>query len=451
MNKRRIIILVFGAFLLTIIIGELAVFFFMGSRGHTRLTGQAGLECREWTPFSLNQTVIPGYPQISIDYYLDKVSNLGDYILKIVVQNKGNTTFNLDTILGPYQNTRGDMIIVVFNKYGFIDQKPLVVSQESRLVGAGSISTIIFKLHFSITDPVYSMLVIPKASVRLGAWMKSFDELRGVCSTHTENLGNAELVERWVTLVEGLTVFESYVDSHSGEAVINITGDDGSAYKAYIYDDRGVLVQLLESPRYSTTSFSFKGFMVLGVAAGQIRGEPYTIDVFNSITINGFNAQGFKGAYSTRTWPSVVPGKWVSGQYEIDLDNGLKLKLEFAYNGYIFVIREGDLYNPTDKNITFNTLIACSPTKEYPIPAIKISSGSYLPSWLVLNVTYKIVKPTKINGSIALEITLQPKHHIKSRGWAIVEAPYKKGETIPVYLTMPWCKKTQIDLSEFYK
>ncbi|MCE4606198.1 MAG: hypothetical protein F7B59_02575 [Desulfurococcales archaeon] len=450
-DKRRVIVLVFGAFLLAIIIGELAVFFFMGSRGRTSLAGEKGLECGEWIPASLDQTVIPDYPQISIKYYLTEVSNLGDYILKIVIRNSGKTAFNLDTILGPSEDTQGNMIIVVFDKTGFIDQKPLIVSQGSRTVDAESASTILFKLHLSITDPVYSMLVIPKVSVRLGAWMKDFSELRGVCGMHVESLGGAKLVERWVTLVEGLTVFESYIDSNNREAVVNVTGNDESAYKASVYDDHGVLVQLLESPKYFETSFGFNGLMVLGVAAGQIRGEPYTINVFNSFTVNGINAEGFKVKYSTKPWPNIVPGKWVSGRYKIDLNNGLTLKLEFAYNGYILVIRDGDLYNPTDKNITFNSLIPCSPTKEYPIPAIKISQGSRYPSWLVLNVTYKMVKPTRINGSIALEVTLEPKQHINSRGWAIVEVPYKKGKPIPVYLTMPWCRETQIDLSEFYK
>ncbi|MCE4614565.1 MAG: hypothetical protein F7B60_03455 [Desulfurococcales archaeon] len=451
-DKRRFIVLVFGAFLLAIIIGELAVFFFMGSRGRTGgLTGQTGLECGKWTPPSLNQSVVPGYPQITVAYSLTKVSELGDFVLKVIFHNNGRAAFNLDTILGSYQNSKGDMIVVVFDKYGFIDQKPLIVRQESRIVASGLSSIIVFKLHLSVTDPVYSMLVIPRASIRLSAWMKNFNELRGVCGSNAENLDGAVLVERWVTLLEGLTVFESYIESNGEQATINITGDDGTVYRASIYDNRGVLIQLLESPIYFEKSFSFNGLLVLGVSAGQIRGEPYTIEVFNSFNTNGVQAQGYKKEYSTKPWPDTTPGKWVAGQYKIDLDNGLTLKIEFAYNGYILVIRDGDLYNPSNTNVTFKSLIPCSPTKEYPIPAIKFSSGNYYPSWLVLNVTSKMVKPVSINNSLALEITIGSKYHIKSRGWAIVEAPYKKGGKIPVYITMPWCKKVEIDLSEFYR
>jgi hypothetical protein len=450
-NKRRLVILVFGAFLLAIIVGELAVFFFMGSRGHTNLTGAAGLECGEWSPVSLNRSLIPGYPQIYMTYSLSKVSDLGDFVLKVIFQNNGKAPFNLDTLMGQNQNGMGDMVVVVFDKYGFIDQKPLVVREESRIVNPGSSSVVVFKLHFSITDPVYSMLVIPHSGVRLGSWMKDFDELEGVCDSKAQNLGGAMFVERWVTLVEGLTVFESFLDSNGKQVSVNITGEDGLVYRASVYDDRGVLVQVLESPRYAKKIFRFNGLMVLGVSAGQIRGEPYTIDVFNSLNINGVDVQGFRQAYSAKAWPDKVPGKWVAGQYKIDLDNGLKLTIEFAYNGYILVVREGDLYNPTKNNITFNSLITCSPTTEYPIPAIKFSSGSYYPSWLVLNVTSKIVKPETINGSLALKITVGPGHHVKSRGWAIIEAPYKKGENIPVSVTLPWCKKVTVDLSQFYK
>ena len=167
--------------------------------------------------------------------------------------------------------------------------------------------------------------------------------------------------------------------------------------------------------------------------------------------INGVEAKGYKRPYTSKPWPETIPGRWVTGQYKIDLDNGLVFKFEFAYNGYILVIRSGELVNPTKENKTFNVLLDCSPTKAYPIPAVKFSPQNYYPAWLTLNVTSREARPTKINGSLALEITMPPGSTITGRGWAIIKAPYEKGSSIPVTVTMPWCEKATVDLSSFYK
>ncbi|MEB3772103.1 MAG: hypothetical protein GSR82_00320, partial [Desulfurococcales archaeon] len=367
MNRRKLLILTFGIFLLAIIIGELAVFFFMGSRGRTQgFTG--GMEC-EWNPVSLNRTVFPEYPNITVSYSLKQASNLGDFFLEVRFANNGHSTFNLDKVMGGLPSGNGDMVIVVFDRYGFIDSKPLAVRSDSKILGAGRYSRVLFKIHFNINDPVYSMLVFPKAGVRMSSWIIDPHSLKGVCNRVVEDFNGVKLVERWATLVEGLTVFEAYLDTQGKMVTLEAFGDSNTTYKATIYDNRGVIVQAMTSPSLPRSKFSIKGFVVLGASAGQIRGEPYTIDVFNSLKINGVEAKGYKRPYTSKPWPETIPGRWVTGQYKIDLDNGLVFKFEFAYNGYILVIRSGELVNPTKENKTFNVLLDCSPTKAYPIPA----------------------------------------------------------------------------------
>ena len=449
MNRRKLLILTFGIFLLAIIIGELAVFFFMGSRGRTQgFTG--GMEC-EWNPVSLNRTVFPEYPNITVSYSLKQASNLGDFFLEVRFANNGQSTFNLDKVMGGLPSGNGDMVIVVFDRYGFIDSKPLAVRSDSKILGAGRSSRVLFKIHFNINDPVYSMLVFPKAGVRMSSWIIDPHSLKGVCNRVVEDFNGVKLTERWATLVEGLTVFEAYLDTQGKTVTLEAFGDSNTTYKATIYDNRGVIVQAMTSPSLPRSKLSIKGFVVLGASAGQIRGEPYTIDVFNSLKINGVEAKGYKRPYTSKPWPETIPGRWVTGQYKIDLDNGLVFKFEFAYNGYILVIRSGELVNPTKENKTFNVLLDCSPTKAYPIPAVKFSPQNYYPAWLTLNVTSREARPTKINGSLALEITMPPGSTITGRGWAIIKAPYEKGSSIPVTVTMPWCEKATVDLSSFYK
>jgi hypothetical protein len=448
-NRRKLLILTFGVFLLAIIIGELAVFFFMGSRNHTQsFTG--GMNC-EWSPISLNETVFPEYPDVSVSYNLKEASSLGDFFLEIKFTNRGSNVFDLNNVLGGLPSGNGDMIIVVFDNSGFIDSKPLAVRSDSKILGPGKSSRILFKVHFDLSDPVYSILVFPNAGVRLSSWIIDPHNLKGVCDQFTEELSGVKLVERWATLVEGLTVFEAYVDTQGGTISIEAFGDSNTSYRATIYDNREAIIQIMSSPNLPRRELNVTGFIVLGASAGQIRGEPYIIDVFNSMKINGIEVNGYKKLYSQKPWPTEIPGKWVTGQYKIDLDNGLVFKIEFAYNGYILVVRNSELLNPSKENRTFNVLLDCSPTKAYPVPAVKFSSPNYYPAWLALNISSRAATPVKINGSLALKITMPPGSTISGRGWAIIKAPYRKGASIPVTITMPWCEKTIVDLSSFYK
>ncbi len=454
-NRTKLIVIVFGAFLLAIIIGEMAVFLFSNPSSRNGFSHKAsgeGMKCGSWGIEELSETVFPSHPGMSISFKLVKVSIYGDYILRVKITNNYNTPVNLDDVLGKPSQRQGDMVFILFDRYGNIDRKTLVVREESRIIGARDSVTLDYKLQMSVTNPVYAVLVAPKASIRIGQWVEPRSSLSGVCKAVSWKYNGVRVVERWATLVEGLTVMEAYVDASKASATVSITGSEGLSYNAVIKDPSGETVQVLSSVNYNTPTIKVeRGILVLGVSAGQIRGEPSRIEVNNTFKVNGNMVPDYKGSYSNEKWPSSIPGKWVAGFMEKNLSNGLKASIEYAYNGYIFVVKGVKLANPSPSNASFYALVNCSPIAAYPLPAVRVDSSQGRSAWLPLSVPRNLSSLGFLNGTQALKVIMPPGYSVNSTGWAIVVLLYEKQGEHSIKLRFPWCEDVNINVDEVYK
>jgi len=463
-GRRKLVILIALFLIIAMTLGYLAYLL----KGLTGILGGGGggsahLSGCDWRGrINMSSSYIPGYDTVFAAMNISRLAP-GDYNLTIILANEGGQIVDLTQQLAGGSNNTPKLTILFFDKYGDAERRNLAVSSASvRILPQNQV-----KYEFTLTgvgERVYTILYFHNLPLRLGAWLQDPAHLAGSCGEYVENpTRETVLYARWATLAEGLTVLEAILYSNASAPVeVAYTGaaanQTPTLFTAEIYDPYNYLVQRMASPPLAnTTRYKIppNGYQVLGVAAGQIWGEPAKLKLDFNMTIDGHAAEGYEGDYSKAGWTSHKPGMWVVKGYSRTLSNGLEYTMTYAYNGYILVIRDASITNPTDHTLLMPAKASLSPIRGIPLPALKIrvltqNDTALDGGWTLLSMQGLHINKTEgEEENTVFYYELPPGASVPIRGVVTYKALY--GEAGKLEITTPWGEIITLYFDDIYQ
>lgn len=462
-GRRKLVILIALFLIVAMTLGYLGYLI----AGLTGLIGGGGGEAKlsgcDWNArINMSSSYIPGYDSVFVAMNITELAP-GDYNMTITLANEGGSMVDLTDELAGGANNTAKLTLLFFNEYGEVLRKNLAISSATvRILPQNQLS---FEFSFSdVGDRVYALLYFHNLPLRLGMWLKDPTHLPGSCGENVENpTPKTILYSRWATLVQGLTVLEVMLYSNATAPVqVSYTGPTENTtptlFKAEIYDPYNYQVQRMASPPLdNTTKFTVpsNGYVVIGVAAGQIWGEPDKLSIKYNMTVDGATVQGYDGKYSKAGWTEDKPGMWVVKGYSKTLSNGLEYTMTYAYNGYILVIRDAAITNPANHPILMPAKASLSPIKGVPLPALRIliksaNDTNVNGGYALLSVQGIHINKTEGEGdNTVFYYELSPGQDVPIGGVVTYKAPYDQVQKLEI--TTPWGETITLYFDEMYQ
>jgi hypothetical protein len=362
---------------------------------NTQTAGGSGIACEPaWGPSNLNATILPSNSNILFSMDTKRLSD--GWLVRVIVINNGTETVDL-----PWLAKEG-LQLVVYNSIG--SRSGATILKTSRVPVLQPRGMVVLEARIHPTSgaplPVYVAVFNPKQGVALAGWLEDPARLALACGAYKVEAGSAVVLFRWIHTIYGLTVVEGATTARD-DTVLRISG---AVYNATLLDPAGGIVGLFRGIAYNGTILLHAGqVLVLGGLGSYTAGMPATVNLTVNLEVGSSHIKGYEGRFDNIASSPRFRESWRYASATLR-NNSLAIVVDYAYNGYILVVKNVKLVASENTSVTLN---ASYPVRLFGMPVVGVRLD--LEGGLGGSASYAVSELGSSSG-VRL-VSSDPKHH----------------------------------------